>query len=414
MSISDSSPENFGQPLLASMDLPPGLYADLMHSNARTTDSASRGTPAYVDFSQDISTAPVDGAQLRSAVKKAPGVSFTSTADNQRNHQQPDLVITPDGKIVGNASKKLSAGRPLNVEVKARNNSGETDARRYADQMQKAAVRDLLQYYIRNNPNGKPPQDWLDILAKEPDLPAPQKDSPFAEDVPPPETEPPAGNESPPPADQTPPAAGNDTPPVEDSTTPPGPVSDDSYMGGSGGGFTGGSGGGDGGGGGSGGGFTGGDAGGSPDGGGGGTDQASTIPSGVVSDQISGPIAQRLVDAAQQVLSCSVEGGHDGGHCLAGVSTAMEMAGLQVERGISYAKDYAEPLSRNPDFHEVPADGPLQPGDIIVHSACGGHDMGHIGIVMPGGREISDVERPLILPGQLGEGDASRVFRPNS
>ena len=128
-------------------------------------------------------------------------------------------------------------------------------------------------------------------------------------------------------------------------------------------------------------------------GGGGGTDQASTIPSGVVSDQISGPIAQRLVDAAQQVLSCSVEGGHDGGHCLAGVSTAMEMAGLQVERGISYAKDYAEPLSRNPDFHEVPADGPLQPGDIIVHSACGGHDMGHIGIVMPGGREISDVER---------------------
>lgn len=402
MSISDSSPENFGQPLLASMDLAPGLYADLMHSNARTTDSASRGTPAYVDFSQDVSTAPVDGAQLRSAVKKAPGVSFTSTADNQRNHQQPDLVITPDGKIVGNASKKLSAGRPLNVEVKAPNNSGETDARRYADQMQKAAVRDLLQYYIRNNPNGKPPQDWLDILAKEPVLPAPQKDSPFVEDVPPPETEPPAGTDTPPTTGNDAPPPSSEQPPVDDSTLPPGPVS------GSDGGFTGGSGGG------SGGGFTGGDAGGTSDGGGGGADQASTISSGVVSDQISGPIAQRLVDAAQQVLSCSVEGGHDGGHCLAGVSTAMEMAGLQVERGISYAKDYAEPLSRNTDFHEVPADGPLQPGDIIVHSACGGHDMGHIGIVMPGGREISDVERPLILPGQLGEGDASRVFRPNS
>lgn len=400
MSISDSSPENFGQPLLASMDLPPGLYSDLMHNGARTTDSATRVTPAYVDFNQDVSTRPVDAAQLRSVVKKAPGVSFTSTADNQRNHQQPDLVITADGKIVGNANKKLSDGRALNVEVKAPNNSGETDARRYADQMQKAAVRDLLQYYMRNNPSGKPPQDWLDILAKEPDLPAPQKDSPFAEDAPPPDTPPPAGNETPPPT-------GNDTPPVEDSTTPPGPVSDGSDMGGSGGGGGGGSGGGDAG---SGGGSGGGDAG----SGGGGTDQASTIPSGVVSDQISGPIAQRLVDAAQQVLSCSVEGGHDGGHCLAGVSTAMEMAGLQVERGISYAKDYAEPLSRNPDFHEVPADGPLQPGDIIVHSACGGHDMGHIGIVMPGGREISDVERPLILPGQLGEGDASRVFRPNS
>lgn len=141
---------------------------------------------------------------------------------------------------------------------------------------------------------------------------------------------------------------------------------------------------------------------------------APQTPANPVAEIPSGPAAQRLVQAAQQELGQSVEGGHDGEHCLAGVARALDLAGLNPGGpNCAYAYQYADNLAHSSKFQEIPANSPLQPGDVVVHSPSSySPTAGHIAIVMPGGKEISDIQRNLIGPGQNGSGDTSRVFRP--
>jgi len=63
-------------------------------------------------------------------------------------------------------------------------------------------------------------------------------------------------------------------------------------------------------------------------------------------------------------------------------------------------------------FQEVNANGPLQPGDIIVHGGTAANPAGHIAIVLPNGKESSDHIQNLISTAVTKDFGQSRVFRP--
>ncbi|MFN8655013.1 MAG: GDSL-type esterase/lipase family protein [Candidatus Obscuribacterales bacterium] len=109
--------------------------------------------------------------QIRDTLKSAKGLHFSTSAENAQNNQQPDYFLGADGKLTPNPDKTTkNPDGSINIELQSQNKQ-EIDSKKLADQLQKAAVKDLIQYFLQNNPNGKVPQDWLDMLAKEPDLP---------------------------------------------------------------------------------------------------------------------------------------------------------------------------------------------------------------------------------------------------
>lgn len=232
------------------MDIPAMALSQHISTNVMPQSferTAQSELPATLDFSPSIyptdASTPIEQLpaatpdQIRTALDSATGVNFTSAADNQASGQQPDFYLGTDGVLRPNPNKKEpNADGSINIELQAKNKY-DTDAKKFADQLQKAAIKDLISYFTRSNPSAKIPQDWLDQLSQEPDLPpAPV---PIAVDQPPVIDNP---TPQPQPQDQPQPQ-----PQPSDSSTAPSSGGSSGYEGGSsGGGSSGGGGGGSG------------------------------------------------------------------------------------------------------------------------------------------------------------------------
>ena len=149
-------------------------FADVL---PRAAFAGPRELPTSLSFSSDIygkavdAIPPATAEQLRTVFDKSTGVTITSPAENAKSGQQPDFFLGEDGKLRPNPDKKTpNKDGSINIELQSKNKS-EVDAKKLADQLQKAAIKDLISYFTRNNKGQKVPQDWLDQLAKEPDLP---------------------------------------------------------------------------------------------------------------------------------------------------------------------------------------------------------------------------------------------------
>ncbi|MBS1956270.1 MAG: M15 family metallopeptidase [Cyanobacteria bacterium SZAS-4] len=290
-----------------SMDIPAmalsqHISSDVMpQSFGRTVQSE---LPSTLDFSPAIyptdASTPIEQLpaatpeQLRAVFDSATGVNFTSAADNQASGQQPDFYLGTDGVLRPNPNKKEpNADGSINIELQAKNKY-DTDAKKFADQLQKAAIKDLISYFTRSNPSAKIPQDWLDQLSQEPDLPpAPVPitiDQPAVIDPPaPPQDQP---QDQPQPQPQPQPSDSTSSAPVSG-----GSGSDGGSSSGGGGGSSGGGGGGSGGGGG---GHSGGGGGHSSGGGGGssGGGDSSSSSTSVPDDKLSN--IRTIVEVAKE------------------------------------------------------------------------------------------------------------------
>ncbi len=96
-----------------------------------------------------------------------------SSSQVKDKHVQPDIIIDAQGVPHLNPDKKEhNPNEPLVIEVESTDGSATWSAI-MADQLQKATVRDLISYFQMQHPDAPVPSDWLDVLAKSPDLPAP-------------------------------------------------------------------------------------------------------------------------------------------------------------------------------------------------------------------------------------------------
>jgi hypothetical protein len=135
--------------------------------------------PEVLDFgTSDIYPArindgpPLKPEQIKPVLDKATSVNFSTAAENEKNGTQPDFFLGEDGKLRANPNKKTpNKDGSVNIEVQNKHKS-EADAKKLADQLQKAAIKDLISYLQKNNPDAKIPEEWLSILKNEPDLPA--------------------------------------------------------------------------------------------------------------------------------------------------------------------------------------------------------------------------------------------------
>lgn len=246
------------------------VYSDLMPQTFAPQSRAEM--PRVLNFSPDIyggkADVPLSAAQIKPILDKASGITITSPEQNQKSGQQPDFILGSDGRLRANPNKTTpSKDGSVNIEVQSSNKS-EIDSKKLANQLQKAAIKDLISYFKRDNPTGKVPQDWLDQLNQEPDLPPPAE---------------PLNTQPAQPVDQ-PPADQPNPPPPQDLPQAPQPVDSGSSGGGS-------SGGSDSGGGSSGGGSSGGDGGGGSSGGGSGDSGISSAGSDAPAPAYTGPVA---------------------------------------------------------------------------------------------------------------------------
>lgn len=219
-------------------------FADVL---PRAAFAGPRELPTSLSFSSDIygkavdAIPPATAEQLRTVFDKSTGVTITSPAENAKSGQQPDFFLGEDGKLRPNPDKKTpNKDGSINIELQSKNKS-EVDAKKLADQLQKAAIKDLISYFTRNNKGQKVPQDWLDQLSKEPDLPpapVPIETAPVDNT---PQPQPPQDTPQP----QPQPQPGQDSQPRQSTPS----YGSDSGGGGGGGGSSGGGGGGGGGGG---------------------------------------------------------------------------------------------------------------------------------------------------------------------
>ncbi len=220
-------------------------YSDLL---PRLASAAPRELPASVNFSSDIygkgidSLPPATADQLRPIFDKASGVSFSTPAENAKTGQQPDFFLGEDGKLRANPEKKTpNKDGSINVELQTKNKT-EVDGKKLADKLQKAAIKDLINYFTHNNKGQKVPQDWLDQLSKEPDLPP----APVPIDTPQPEAPvTPPTDSSPQPTPQPGTDASSQPAPQQSAPSDSGAGGGGGSSGGGGGGSSGGGGGGD-------------------------------------------------------------------------------------------------------------------------------------------------------------------------
>jgi hypothetical protein len=379
------------------------VHANLIPDSVRAATPV-RDLPSQITFTNDIYPSPSAKTQLLQTDPSK--ISFTTPAEDAKSGKQPDYYLNTEGKLVKNPKATPSSDGSVKIEVEGNNSAKQ--AKQYADKLQKQAIGDLVSAFKAANPGTKVPEMWQSILDAQPDASYPNTgDSQNNSTVTPAEEQAYEAQTSP--AQPAPPTDNTPAPQPQPSDTSSGGGGSSSNGGGGGGGSDSGSGGGSSGGGGT-------------SGGGGGMDSGSntsTVPRGSDSQPTPvqegpppapGTAAARLVEAAQKELTTPFPSGepHDGGHCLAGVAEAMRLAGLNTYPG-QFAYQYGDALAKDSQFKEIPANGALQPGDIIVHTAANmGNTAGHIAIVMPGGKEISDIERNLIPP-KAGD----RVFRPN-
>jgi hypothetical protein len=134
---------------------------------------------------------------------------------------------------------------------------------------------------------------------------------------------------------------------------------------------------------------------------------SSVAPSDLPSDIPSGSLAAQIIQAGENV------GGKEGtvGMCLKGVEDSLQSIGINMPRR-NYASEMAPDFANDKRFQEINANGPLQPGDIIVHGGTAANPAGHIAIVLPNAKESSDHIQNLISTAVTKDFGQSRVFRP--
>lgn len=109
--------------------------------------------------------------EIKSVLEGASGIRITSPRENKDAGQEPDFILGEDGRLRPNP-KKAEPGKDgsINIELETKNRE-EVEATKIADQLQKAAIKELVSFFMRNYPHKDVPQHWLDMLSKEPDLP---------------------------------------------------------------------------------------------------------------------------------------------------------------------------------------------------------------------------------------------------
>lgn len=190
------APTEFSEQPFAKGFSSPALSAQMWRDMPRSGGRANTDLPATLNLetAQLYGGQSVDATadQVRAAVKNATSINFTSPAQDAKSGQQPDFILGEDGKLKANPLKTTpSKDGSITIEIQSKNKT-ETDAKKLADQMQKSTIKDLINYFKNSHPPGtKLPQDWLDQLNKEPDLPPPvtplDTPSPAQEQPPPPE-----------------------------------------------------------------------------------------------------------------------------------------------------------------------------------------------------------------------------------
>jgi len=147
--------------------------ADIFH-RAAASDVAPQG-PAL--------SAP----QIKQVLDNAKSINFTSPAQDKASGKQPDFILGEDGKLRANPKATPSKDGSVTIEVQSKNQQ-DRDAKKVADDLQKSSIKDMINYFKGSHPAGTPvPQDWLDMLNKQPDLPptaVPLDTAPTAPDAP--------------------------------------------------------------------------------------------------------------------------------------------------------------------------------------------------------------------------------------
>lgn len=156
----------------------PALSAQMWRDMPRTGGRNPADLPATLNLetAQLYGGQPAEASpdQVRAALRNATSINFTSPAQDAKSGQQPDFILGEDGKLKANPLKTTpSKDGSITIEIQSKNKT-ETDAKKLADQLQKSTIKDLINYFKNSHPPGtKLPQDWLDQLNKEPDLPPP-------------------------------------------------------------------------------------------------------------------------------------------------------------------------------------------------------------------------------------------------
>jgi hypothetical protein len=127
------------------------------------SDVAPPSAPTFVDSAK--------WPEIRTKLGSAKEIQFSTAAQNTTNGTKPDLILGADGVLRNNPDKKdPPKDGKLNIQVEG-SNKDEIDAKKLADDLQKQAVKEMISYFQKYNPRAQVPQEWLDLLAKMPDLP---------------------------------------------------------------------------------------------------------------------------------------------------------------------------------------------------------------------------------------------------
>lgn len=119
------------------------------------------------------SFAAVGWENIKPLLDNAKGVQFTTAAENGVNGAQPDFFLGEDGQLRPNPAKTTaSPDGKLNIQVEGPANASEIEAAKVANELQKKAAQEMIAYFQKNNPGAQIPQHWLDMLNRQPDLPA--------------------------------------------------------------------------------------------------------------------------------------------------------------------------------------------------------------------------------------------------
>ena len=114
-------------------------------------------------------SAPIEPQTIEPYFLNIGEVKVTTAAQNEAAGVEPDFIIGEDGKIRQNPDKAVIASDGnLNIQVEG----NESEAIKAANEAQKATVRELIRYYQKYNPGKPVPQEWMDKLHAQPDLPA--------------------------------------------------------------------------------------------------------------------------------------------------------------------------------------------------------------------------------------------------
>jgi hypothetical protein len=128
-------------------------------------------TDIYKTAALADSSPPASAADTGAILGKASSIDFTTAAQDAKTGNQPDYFMSEDGQLHKNPNAKPDPSGKISIEVQTKNKN-QVDAKLAVSQLQKATVKDLMNYFKASHPPGtKLPQDWLDQLNREPDLP---------------------------------------------------------------------------------------------------------------------------------------------------------------------------------------------------------------------------------------------------